>query len=101
MAMVKRFEVYMSLIDEKERPCLIISPDELNEMLPYVLIAPITTDTKVLPCRIGIGLKGKRAWIAMDLIRPIDKNKLNTKIGLLPEQTHAQILNLLAKFFAP
>ncbi len=99
--MVKRFEVYMSLIDEKERPCLIISPDELNEALPYVLIAPITTDTKALPSRIGIGLKGKRAWIAMDLMQPVNQNQLGNKIGLLPEQTHAQILNLLAKFFAP
>ncbi len=99
--MVKRFEVYMSIADEKERPCLVVSPDELNETLPYVLVAPITTDTKSLPCRIGIGLKGKRAWIAMDLMQPMNKEQLGGKIGLLPEQTHAQILNLLSKFFAP
>lgn len=99
--MVKRFEVYMSVVDEKERPCLIISPDELNEALPYVLIAPITTSSTILPCRIGISLRGKKAFISMDLIQPLNQNQLGTKIGLLPEQTHAQILTMLQKFFAP
>lgn len=99
--MVKRFEVYMCGETEAEKPCLIISPDELNDMLPYVLIAPITTVPTPLPSRIGIGLKGKRAWIAMDMIQPMNKNQLKNKIGLLPEQTHMQILTLLTKFFAP
>ena len=99
--MVKRFEVYMCGETNQEKPCLIISPDELNETLPYVLIAPITTVPTPLPSRIGIGLNGKRAWIAMDMIQPMNKVDLNTKIGLLPEQTHMQILNLLTKFFAP
>ncbi len=99
--MVKRFEVYMCQIEGKERPGLIVSPDELNETLPYVLIAPITTSALALPCRIGIGLKGKKAWIAMDLIQPVNQTQLVLKVGLLPEQTHAQILTMLQKFFAP
>ena len=98
--MVKRFEVYMCAINGKERPGLVISPDELNEALPYVLIAPITTSGYLLPCRIGIGLKGKKAWIAMDLIQPVNQTQLVSKIGLLPEQTHTQSLTVLQKFFA-
>ena len=86
--------------NNEEKPCVIISPDEINDILPYVLIAPITTTDQVYPFRYGVGLKGKKAYIAFDLIQPMDKLKLKNKIGILPQQIHEQIVDLLNKFFS-
>lgn len=98
--MVKRFEVYMGVFQGVEKPCLIVSPDELNETLPYVLAAPITVSSSQLPTRVGIGLRGKKASIAMDLIQPVNQKDLKVKIGLLPEQIHRQIVEIIQKIFA-
>ena len=98
--MVKRFDVFLCENNNEEKPCIIISPDEMNDALSYVLIAPITTTEQVYPFRFGVGLKGKRAYIALDLMQPIDKNKLKNKIGVLPQQIHGQIIDLLNKFFS-
>ena len=98
--MVKRFEVYMGMFQGIEKPCLIVSPDELNEVLPYALVAPITVSSSQLPTRVGIGLRGKKAYIAMDLIQPVNQKDLKVKIGLLPEQIHRQIVEIIQKIFA-
>ena len=98
--MVKRFEVYLCENNHEEKPCVIISPNEMNDALTYVLIAPITTCEQVYPFRYGVGLKGKKAYIALDLIQPIDKMKLKNKIGILPQRIHGQITDLLNKFFS-
>ncbi len=98
--MVKRFEVYIGVFQGVEKPCLVVSPDELNEVLPYVLVAPITVSSSQLPTRVGIGLRGKKAYIAMDLIQPVNQTDLKIKIGLLPEQIHRQIVDLIQKIFA-
>lgn len=90
----------MGMFNGTEKPCLVISPDELNESLPYVLVAPITTGQLTLPTRVGIGLKGKKAYIALDLIQPANQKDLTQKIGQLPDQMHAQIAGLLQKLFA-
>ena len=98
--MVKRFEVYMGVFQGVEKPCLIVSPDELNEALPYALVAPITVSSGQLPTRVGIGLRGKKAYIAMDLIQPVNQKDLKLKIGLLPDQIHRQIVEIIQKIFA-
>ena len=98
--MVKRFEVYMGMFQGIEKPCLIVSPDELNEVLPYALVAPITVSSSQLPTRVGIGLRGKKAYIAMDLIQPVNQKDLKVKIGLLPDQIHRQIVEIIQKIFA-
>ncbi len=98
--MVKRFEVYMGVFQGVEKPCLIVSPDELNEALPYALVAPITVSSSQLPTRVGIGLRGKKAYIAMDLIQPVNQKDLKLKIGLLPDQIHRQIVEIIQKIFA-
>ena len=98
--MVKRFEVYMGVFNGVEKPCLIVSPDELNDVLPYALVAPVTTGQQILPTRVGIGLKGRKAYIALDLIQPVNQKDCLQKIGVLPEQLHTQIADLLQKLFA-
>lgn len=98
--MVKRFDVYMCEQGGVQRPCLIISPDEMNEVLPYVMIAPITTALYQFPSRVIIGLKGKKGQIALDMIKTVDKSQLAVKIGMLPAPSHADILNILGKIFS-
>lgn len=98
--MVKRFDVYLCEQGGITRPCLIISPDEMNAVLPYVMIAPITTALYQFPSRVIIGLKGKRAQIALDMIKTVDKSQLVTKIGLLPTPSHTDILGILNKIFS-
>lgn len=98
--MVKRFEVYMYDESGLQKPCLVISPNEMNDALPYVMIAPITTLERHLPCRVVIGLKGKKGQIALDMIKTVDKRQLPQKVGILPEESHEEILGILGKIFS-
>ena len=98
--MVNRFDVYMCDRGGIQKPCLIISPDEMNEVLPYVMIAPITSAPYQFPTRVGIGLKGKKGQIALDMITTIDKTELIRKIGILPVASHTEILGILGKIFS-
>lgn len=98
--MVKRFEVFMCDIGGAEMPCLVVSPNEMNDILSYVMIAPITSVERVYPFRVVIGLKGKKGQIALDMIKTVEKSELIRKIGILPEASHEEILALLGKIFA-
>ena len=82
------------------KPCLIVSPDEMNEVLPYVMIAPITVASYQFPTRVVIGLKGKKGQIALDMITTVDKTELIRKIGILPTASHTDILGILGKIFS-
>jgi len=86
--MVKRGEVYRVNLDptvgseiKKNRPALIVSPDELNEALPRVIIAPLTSKGQSLGCRPEINFQGRFARILLDQIRSVDKRRLSSKIG--------------------
>ena len=96
--MVKKFDVFMCEIREDEKPCIVLSPNEMNELLPYVLIAPITNVKHNFPCRVGVKLKGQMGQIALDLMRPMAKEHLTKKIGSLPQAMQEEILKLLKDF---
>lgn len=98
--MVKRFEVFMCEEGGVEKPCLVISPDEMNAVLPYVMVAPITMIEHAYPFRIVIGLKGKKGQIALDMIKTVDKTEFIRKIGILPQASHEEIISLLGQIFA-
>ena len=97
--MVKRFEVFMTDHHGTEKPCLILSADELNAVLPSVLIAPITTFNRKFPTRFTIGLKGKKGQVALDLMHTIPKSNLVRKIGALPPQSYEGVVLILQKMF--
>lgn len=99
--MVKKYEIYMCETHGKTRPCLIVSPNEMNEVLPYVIVAPITTLERHFPTRIGVRFKGQQAQIAFDLMRTIIKTDLVQKVGTLPVSTHARAHRILQQLFAP
>ena len=98
--MVKRFDVYLCEYHAKLRPCVILSPDEMNGVLPYALMAPITTNERLFPSRVGVRLKGKQGQVALDMMKTIMQSSLKDKIGTLPENTRQEIADILKRMFA-
>ena len=85
--MVKRGEVYWVNLDptigteiRKTRPALIISPDDMNAVLPRVIVAPLTSKGQPLGCRPEVEFKGKPSRILLDQIRTVDKQRLGAKM---------------------
>jgi mRNA interferase MazF len=80
---------------KKTRPCVIISPDEMNQHIATVIIAPMTTKSHSYPTRIPITFKGKNGWIVLDQVRAIDKHRIIKKIGKLSPGKIIDVKNLL------
>ena len=104
MAMVKRGEVYWVNLDptvgteiRKTRPALVISPDDMNAVLPRVIIAPLTSAGQPLGCRPECRFAGKPARILLDQLRSVDKRRLAGHMGEIPlEVWHPVLLEMLA-----
>ncbi|MBQ4471700.1 MAG: type II toxin-antitoxin system PemK/MazF family toxin [Alphaproteobacteria bacterium] len=97
--MVKRGEVYLCESHGVEKPCVIVSPDEMADTMPYLLIAPITTAERSLPFRLGVKMRGKQGQIAPDMIHTIPKSDLSAKIGNLPEGLLNDLNRILREMF--
>lgn len=105
---IKRFDVYQVNLDptvgseiRKSRPCLIISPDEMNQYIATVIIAPMTTKGRDYPTRVPCTFKGKDGKVVLDQIRTIDKSRLVQKQGKIDKHTQDEVLSILAEMFAP
>jgi len=72
---------------KKSRPCVLLSPDEMNLNIATVIIAPMTTKTHPYPTRVPLEFQGKSGWIVLDQIRTVDKSRLIKKIGELKPGT--------------
>jgi mRNA interferase MazF len=108
MAMeVKRFEVYLVNHDptvgheiKKSRPCLVISPDEMNRYISTVIVAPMTTKGRNYPTRVLCTFQGKEGQVVMDQIRTVDKSRLAKRLGKIDSETQAQVFSVLAELFS-
>ena len=105
---VKRFDVYRINLDptvgseiQKTRPCLIISPDEMNRFIRTVIVAPMTTKGKSYPTRVACKFQGKQGQIVLDQIRTVDKTRLVSRLGKIDRQTQTEVLSILGEMFAP
>ncbi len=98
--MVKRFMVYEMEDAGVQKPCVVVSPNELNAVLPYVMVAPITGRVRALPYRVMIEMKGRDGQIALEKLRTVSKTALVRKIGVLPETSHQEISHILSQMFA-
>jgi mRNA interferase MazF len=103
---VKRFEVYLINLDpsvgheiKKMRPCLIVSPDEMNKHIKTVIIAPMTTKGRKYPTRINCRFKGKSGQIVLDQIRTVDKIRLTKKLGIINLDTQKKVASVLSEMF--
>jgi len=105
---VRRFEVYLINLDptigneiQKTRPCLVISPDEMNRFIRTVIVAPMTTKGTSYPTRVACKFKGKQGQIVLDQIRTVDRARLVRRLGKIDKQTETRILSVLGEMFAP
>ena len=104
---VNRFDVFLINLDptvgseiQKTRPCLIISPDEMNWHIRMVIVAPMTTAGKDYPTRVTCKFQRKKGQIVLDQIRTIDKSRLIKKIGTIDPQVQAEVISTLQSMFA-
>lgn len=102
-----RFDVYLTNLDptvgseiQKTRPCLIISPDEMNRHIRTVIAAPMTSATKDYPTRVNCVFKKKEGQIVLDQIRTIDKTRLVKKIGSIDSKTQMEVISVLQRMFS-
>ena len=104
---VKRFDVYLVSLDpaigaeiQKTRPCLIISPDEMNAHIQTAIIAPMITKARNYPTRVSCRFEGKDADIVLDQVRTVDKSRLIKHLGRISPATQQRVLRVLAELFA-
>ena len=108
MAVVaQRFEVYLVNLDpsvgseiQKKRPCVVVSPDEMNRYIQTVIIAPMTTKGRAYPTRVSCTFRGKRGQIVLDQIRTVDRSRLIKKLGGLTPAQASAVLEVLGAMFA-
>jgi mRNA interferase MazF len=109
MAMVvERFQVFLVQLDPatgaetaKTRPCVIVSPDELNRAVSTAIIAPMTTVCRGWPTRVVVTFQGRTGEVALDQIRAVDKSRLVKRLGKLDSTTSDAVLDTLGEMFAP
>jgi mRNA interferase MazF len=105
---IHRFEVHLVNLDptigseiQKTRPCLVVSPDEMNQHVRTVMIAPMTTKGRPYPTRLACRFQGKSGQIVLEQLRTVDRVRLLRKLGRLSAKTAVQVLAVLQEMFAP
>ena len=105
--MVKRGDIWLVNLDptigseiKKSRPCVVISPPELNSQLRTVMVAPMTTKGFAAPFRVPISHAGTKGLIVLDQLRTVDKSRLAKRLGATSTKTMALVLSTLQEFFA-
>ena len=103
----RRGEVFLVALDptlgreiRKTRPCVVVSPDELNGHLSTVIVAPMTTGGHAYPFRISCRFKKRSGFVVLDQIRTVDSQRLVRRLGRLSRQALAQTLAVLQEMFA-
>lgn len=99
---IRQYEVYLISLDptigheiKKARPCVIISPDEMNKNIFTVIIAPMTTQSRFYPTRIPLKFAGKEAWIVLDQLSTVDRKRLIEKLGEIDQKTINQVKSII------
>ena len=80
---------------QKTRPCVIVSPDEMNQHIATIIIAPMTTKSHAYPTRVPLTFQDKNGWIVLDQIRTIDKCRVISKLGKLNTEQINEVKNIL------
>lgn len=83
----------------KTRPCVVVSPDELNRHLHTITVCPITSTSKPYPTRIEISLQRKKCWIVVDQIRTVDRKRVVKSTGNLKEETIFELKAIIKETF--
>jgi len=101
-----RWDIYLVPLDptrgaemKKTRPCVVVSPDELNRRLRTVIVAPLTGRQRSYPFRVDIDFEGRDGQIALDQLRTIDKGRLVRELGKLPGEVAQIVSQRLTEMF--
>lgn len=104
----RRGEVFLVALDptrereiRKTRPCVVVSPDEINAYLRTVIVAPLTTGGQKYPFRVPCRFASKRGEVVVDQLRTVDHERLVRHLGRLSPPTFAQVLSTLQEMFTP
>lgn len=107
MKQVRRYEVYLVDLEptqgseiQKTRPCVIVSPDEMNRYIRTVIIAPMTSTRRGYPTRVNLTFQRKKGQVVLDQIRTVDKSRLARRLGVLPETRAREVAGVLQEIFA-
>ena len=99
---IKQYDVYLINLDptigheiKKSRPCIIISPNEMNRYISTVIIAPLTTQSHSYPTRVPVKFQGKDGWIVLDQIRTVDRQRLVKRLGRVGPQVIASVKDVI------
>jgi mRNA interferase MazF len=102
----RRDEVWLIALDpskgseiKKTRPCLVVSPDEMNEPLRTVIVAPMTTTVRNYPTRANLKFRRKAGQVALDQLRAVDRERLVRKLGAVSSHIAAEVSNVLVEMF--
>ena len=105
---INRFEVVLVNLDptigseiKKTRPCLVVSPNEINHHTRTAIIAPMTTKGMHYPTRVPCRFHGKAGQVVLDQIRTVDRVRLVKRLGRLGGKTCSRVLDVLQEMFAP
>ena len=106
-ATIARGEVHLVRLDptlgseiKKKRPCLVVSPDELNQHLRTLIVAPMTTGGQAYPWRVPCRFQNRSGFVALDQLRTVDSERLIKRLGRLSPGTTAEVLDILQEMFA-
>ena len=83
----------------KTRPCLVVSPDEMNRHLKTVVVAPMTTVLRAYPTRVSISFQGQKGQVAVDQIRTSDKGRLVKRLGEAPSLVADRVAGVIVETF--
>jgi mRNA interferase MazF len=99
---MEQYDIFLVNLDptigheiKKTRPCVLISPNEMNKNIDTVIIAPMTTKTHKYPTRVKVSLNGTEGWIVLDQIRAIDKKRMINKIGKLSSKNIGEVKKII------
>jgi mRNA interferase MazF len=105
---VKRFDVFLVPLDptvgveiKKTRPCVVVSPDEMNRRLQTAIVAPMTSKGRPYPSRVACRFQGRAGEVVLDQIRTVDRSRLVKRLGRLDAKASAAVLDVLREMFAP
>lgn len=105
---VRRGDVFLVSLDparggeiQKTRPCVVVSPDELNSYLRTFIVAPLTTGGHPYPFRVSCRFEGHSGYVVIDQIRTVDRERLVRRLGKLSPSTLGRILAILQEMFTP
>ena len=104
---INRFDVVLVSLDptvgreiKKTRPCLVISPDEMNHHVSTVIVAPMTSKGRDYPTRVSCVFKGTKGRIVLDQIRTVDRKRIIKNLGVISQKSQRNVMDVLGDMFS-